>query len=210
LWLIVPLLVIFRAEVLEILQLTNLDAIFRLGSAAFLIATAALLLSKTAQLRLRALPLGIPLTAMVLLALNPSTKSRRLNHQPVIALAEWVRRNTWGSSMFLFPDGGRSSDPGLFRGRSERALWVDWNSGTLVPCFQSFAAIWWDRWHTTMQPSYSPQRLQTDLSLPIDYYVLTRANRLSNVKPVFANEEFLLYDANDLRSAPGPLRSAAP
>jgi hypothetical protein len=110
--------------------------------------------------------------------------------------------------MFLFPDLGRSADPGLFRGRSERALWVDWNSGTLVPCFQSFAATWWDRWHQTMEQGYSPQRLQANLALPIDYYVLTRANRLLGIKPVFVNEQFLVYDANDLRNAPGPLRSA--
>jgi hypothetical protein len=210
LWLIVPMCVILRAEVLELLRLTRVDAVANLGITLLLIVAAAFLLRHTAKGRARALALAIPLLALMLLTFNPGTMSRRSNEQAIIALSDWVTSNTWGSSMFLFPDLGRSSDPGLFRGRSKRALWVDWNSGALVPCFQSFAAMWWDRWHNTMQPGYSPQRLQTNLSLPIDYYVLTRANRLSDIKPVFTNQEFLVYDANDLRSSSGPLRAAAP
>jgi hypothetical protein len=110
--------------------------------------------------------------------------------------------------MFLFPDLGRSGDPGLFRACSERGLWVDWNSGGLVPYFQSFAVMWWDRWQQTMQSGYSLQRLEANLPLPIDYYVLSRANRIEGIKPVFTNEEFAVYDSNDLRSASGPLRGA--
>lgn len=209
LWLITPVFVALQAELLELLRLISIGAFERFGLAILFVVASALLLAHTARPRARVLALAIPLFAMALLAFNTGTKSRRSTGQQVIALAEWVRVNTWGSSMFLFPDLDRSADPGLFRGRSERALWVDWNSGTLVPCFESFAATWWDRWHKTMEPGYSPERLQADLALPIDYYVLTRANRLSGIKPVFANEEFLVYDANDLRNASGPLRTAA-
>ena len=124
-------------------------------------------------------------------------------------LADWVVGSTWGSSMFLFPDLGRSGEPGVLRARSQRALWVDWNGGTLVPSSQSFAGNWWNRWEQSMEPGYSLQRLQAHLSLPIDYYVLTPQHRLAAVRPVFANSAFLVYDANDLRNAPAPLHAAS-
>lgn len=209
LWLVIPVFITLHAEVLDLLRPVSAGALEEFGLAILFVCASALLLAQIAQKRARVLALAIPLLAMVLLAFNPWAKARVSSEQQVTMLADWVKINTWGSSMFLFPDLNRSGDPGLFRGRSERALWVDWNSGALVPCFQSFAASWWERWHNTMQQGYSPERLQGDLALPIDYYVLTRANRLFGIKPVFANEEFLVYDANDLRNASGPLRTAA-
>jgi hypothetical protein len=208
LWFIIPACVNLHAEVLEFIKVNRLNTVERLGIALLLGLLSAFVLGRTVNTRARALALVIPVLALGLLTLDSRPNSGRSRQQAVTEVAEWVRRNTWGSSMFLFPDLGRSGDPGLFRGRSERALWVDWNSGDLVPCFQSFAATWWDRWQHSMQQGYSPQRLQATLSLPIDYYVLTSANRLSGIKPVFANEEFLVYDANDLRSATAPLRGA--
>ena len=50
--------------------------------------------------------------------------------------------------------------------------------------------------------------METDLALPIDYYALTRINQLDGVKPVFINDCFVVYDANDLRSHIGPLTGA--
>ncbi|HZS55496.1 MAG TPA: hypothetical protein VFA65_13940 [Bryobacteraceae bacterium] len=205
LWFLVALALPFRTEVLELLRLTRLDALERLAAAVLLACTLALLLR--ADRKLMPVSLLTPLLAIALLQLPRFEKADEHQQQTVLDLAEWAKANTWGSSMFLFPDLGRSRAPGLFRARSERALWVDWNSGALVPYFQSFAAMWWDRWQQTMQDGYSVQRLGAALSQPIDYYVLTRANRIEAIKPVFANEEFEVYDANDLRNAPSPLRS---
>ena len=50
----------------------------------------------------------------------------------VIELARWAEQNTWGGSLFLFPDAGRELYPGVFRGRSRRAVWVDWKGGMLA------------------------------------------------------------------------------
>ncbi len=207
LWLVVPFALPLRAEVLDLFRLAQLENVERLSIAVLLAFLGALLLVRFADRRTRAVSLAIPLLAIVLLRLSPSQK-RDVNEQPVAGVAEWVKSNTWGSSMFLFPDLGRSNEPGLFRARSERSVWVDWNGGALVPTFQSFASVWWDRWQHTMQPEYSVDRLQATLPLPIDYYVLTRAHRLAGVKPVFANEKFLVYDANDLRNSVSPLRTA--
>lgn len=208
LWLIVAFALPLRAEVLELLRITRIANLERLAIAVALACISAWLLSYITNRRFQIALLASPLLALGLLRLAVFAKTADSRQQAVIGLAEWVTRNTWGSSMFLFPDLGRSPDPGLFRARSERSLWVDWNSGSLVPCFESFAGLWWDRWQQAVEPGYTPERLQMSLSLPIDYYVLTRANRIAGIKPVFANQEFVVYDANDLRSVSRPLRSA--
>jgi hypothetical protein len=208
LWFALPILVIVRTEFLDLFRVIDYAATLRLLVAIAFVLGAVYLIKLTLK-RLSALTLAIPLLAIAILLTTSKFTIDRAPDTAVLSLADWVKQNTWGSSMFLFPDLDRNGDPGLFRGRSERALWVDWNSGSLVPCFESFAAIWWERWHNTMQPGYSTQQLQADLELPIDYYVLKTTNRLSGIKPVFANDEFLVYDANDLRNAPGPLRAAA-
>jgi hypothetical protein len=134
---------------------------------------------------------------------------RKFDKQPVHELAKWAETSTWGGSMFLFPDAGRELYPGAFRGESRRALWVDWKSGRLVTDSGSFAVEWWRRWQQTMQGDFSPKRMENLLSLPIDYYVLKRRNQLADLKPVFISNEFVVYDARDLRNATLPLRIAA-
>jgi hypothetical protein len=59
-----------------------------------------------------------------------------------------------------------------------------------------------------MEGQFSPARMQGILSLPIDYYVLKRVNQLADVKPVFENREFLVYDSRDLKKSATPLRRA--
>lgn len=124
-------------------------------------------------------------------------------------LAAWAEDNTWGSSMFLFPDAGRELYPGIFRGESRRALWTDWKTGAEVIYADSAAEDWWQRWRGAMQPDPSMPRLQAALSLPIDYFVLKRAHRINNIRPVFENRRFLVYDAADLTN-PAWLRGIAP
>ena len=114
-------------------------------------------------------------------------------------IAAWAEANTWGSSMFLFPDAGRALYPGIFRARSVRAVYVDWNSRQLIKYFEKFAFEWDQRWRETMSGTYSPQRLQRFRALPIDYYVLQRRHQLTDAVPVFANKNFVVYDAHDLK-----------
>lgn len=114
-------------------------------------------------------------------------------------VAAWAEANTWGGSMFLFPDAGHALYPGVFRARSIRAVYVDWNSRQLAKYFERFACQWDERWRETMAGAYSPQRLQSFRSLPIDYYVLQRRNQIPAVTPAFANKNFVVYDAQDLK-----------
>jgi hypothetical protein len=117
----------------------------------------------------------------------------------VIELADWAEQNTWGGSLFLFPDAGRALYPGVFRARSRRGLWVDWNSGLLAASFQPVALKWFDRWQTSMEGAFSRQRLESMLSLPIDYYVVKSKHRLPGMQTAFQNREFCVYDAQDLK-----------
>lgn len=208
LWFLIVFAVPLRAEILEFLLIDHAVSLGRFAIVGVLACLAALILIRSVGTKFRALVLAAPLAAVAMFRLPALHIAPKPQSASILELATWVKQNTWGSSMFLFPDLGPSLEPGVFRARSERALWIDWNSGRLVPYFESLAVIWWDRWQQTMQPGYSPQRLQVDLSLPIDYYVLTRADRLSGVKPVFANTDFVVYDANDLRNISGPLKSA--
>lgn len=125
------------------------------------------------------------------------------NREAVTELARWAEANTWGSSMFLFPDAGRDLYPGVFRAESRRALWVDWMSGTQGDYSGEVAKTWHERWRRDMAGAFSAQRVQNLLALPIDYYALKRPNRLPGVNPVFQNREFVVYDAHDLLRAEG-------
>jgi hypothetical protein len=130
----------------------------------------------------------------------------KLDKTPVTELAAWAKENTWGSSMFLFPDAGHEPFPGIFRALSERALWVDWKSGGQVNYFQSFADEWFPRFEQTMDGKFTAERLEGMLALPIDYYVLERKHALAGVKPVFENSVYIVYDAQDLRNSSTSLR----
>ncbi|MBV9037417.1 MAG: hypothetical protein JO182_23205 [Acidobacteriaceae bacterium] len=77
---------------------------------------------------------------------------------------------------------------------------MDWNSRQLTKYFEKFALEWDRRWRETMSEAYSPQRLNRFRKLPIDYYVLQRRHQLAGAAPVFASENFVVYDAQDLKN----------
>lgn len=115
-------------------------------------------------------------------------------------LAHWAETNTWGSSMFVFPDAGRDLYPGIFRAESRRALWVDWESGAQSCYSGSLARTWNERWRNMeRQDVRAADPFPSDL--PIDYYVLKASDRLASVKPAFANAGFVVYDSHDVAAA---------
>jgi hypothetical protein len=209
LWFLAVFAIPMNVRVLDLLNVGNRAHSLQLGVAAILAGTSVFLMRQLRETRWKALVLLVPLgAAFAMQGVDRFQSSRKPDQRPILEVAHWAEKNTWGSSMFLFPDAGRQVYPGIFRAESRRALWVDWNSGVLVPYFESFAAEWWPRWQETMEQGFSPQRLENMLSLPIDYYVLKSANQLANLRPVFRNEEFVVYDSGDLRNAKLPLRVA--
>ncbi len=125
----------------------------------------------------------------------------------VADLARWADRNTWGSSLFQFPDAGRQPEPSVFRALSKRGLWADWRSGIIADYSESAGQQWWSRWQACMLEPYSVRGLRNMLPLPIDYYVLSQSHALAGVKPAYSNSRYVVYDAQDLREWHGVLKT---
>ncbi len=207
-WLLPVFALPFRVRVLDILHVTSAAEARQFGLWMALAALASLLLT---AVRRNSLQFGlsiaaIPALAAFLIPFSGVTNFPGFQQKPVEELASWAGSNTWGSSLFLFPDAGHGLDPGVFRARSRRALWVDWKSGGQVNYFESFAREWWSRWQETMEGEYSTKRLQGMMDLPVDYFVLQRRNRLADIKPVYQNERYVVYDSRDLRNSSTSLR----
>jgi hypothetical protein len=101
----------------------------------------------------------------------------------LIELAKWARSSTARDALFLFPDGGRRLDPGIFRARALRAVYVDWKGGGQVNFLERFAREWWSRWKAAGVPA------------GVDYIVLRRENRMRGRTPVFENSGYVVYRA---------------
>jgi hypothetical protein len=209
LWFVLVFALPLNVRPLDLLRVNNLKNLIQLALCITLAGLLAACLSQFGSKTLRPIVLVVPVLAI---ALAPTISSvqhyRKIDQKPIDEIADWAEKNTWGSSMFLFPDAGRALYPGIFRAESRRPVWVDWNSGSLGNYFESFAKEWWERWQQTMEGPFSSQRLEGMLLLPVDYYVLKRENHLADVKPVFGNAEFVVYDSGDLRRLTTPLHLA--
>jgi hypothetical protein len=61
-------------------------------------------------------------------------------------LAAWARHSTPKDAVFLFPSPAKSLEPGIFRVKSLRAVYVDWKAGGQVNYFNELGLEWWRRW----------------------------------------------------------------
>jgi hypothetical protein len=156
---------------------------------------------------LRPAAIAVPALAAFAIPMGAGVRNyQTIDKQPVTEVAEWASQNSWGSSMFLFPDAGHTPYPGIFRAISERAVYVDWESGSQVNYFETFAQEWYSRYQQTMNGEFTAARFEDMLSLPIDYYVLTRKNALLGARAVYQNGEYVVYEAQDLRNSSVSLR----
>ena len=209
LWFLPVLAIPINACVLDMFALTTRSAVQLFALWLALAALLAWLLSARDlrwQSPIRGAALAVPVLAMFLLPLAGVSNYPNIDKRPVAEVARWAEANTWGSSVFLFPDSGHALAPGMFRALSRRALWVDWKSGGQVNYFESLGQEWSARWQQTMEGTFTVERLQGMLDLPIDYYVLQRSNRLAAPKPVFENQVYVVYDARDLKNSSTSLR----
>ncbi len=108
-------------------------------------------------------------------------------------LARWARGATDKEAVFLFADAGKSLEPGVFRARSARALYVDWKGGGQINFFREFAGEWWGRWQAAMAAPYREERWEEYRRLGIDYLVLGIKNRVAGREAVFENSRYVTY-----------------
>ncbi|MGC2661549.1 MAG: hypothetical protein WA324_26645 [Bryobacteraceae bacterium] len=207
LWFLPVMALPMKVRVLDLAQIDEPDNLRILLVAASLSGVLALLIKTCNPSRWRWAIVLVPTCAVFSMPFLGGVKNYpKVDKGPILQVADWAKLNTWGSSMFLFPDAGRALYPGIFRAESKRALWVDWKSGTQANYFESVGVEWLERWDQSMKGNFSVPRLRSLLPLPIDYYVLNSKHRLAKVPPVFENAEFEVYDAEDLRSASTSLR----
>jgi hypothetical protein len=108
-------------------------------------------------------------------------------------LADWARVSTPQQALFLFPDSGTSLEPGIFRARSLRGLYVDWKSGGQVNYFPGFAREWWTRWVETGSGRWSTtlEDFPKLASMGVDYVVLKKP--VPGATPLFINAKYAAY-----------------
>ena len=128
-------------------------------------------------------------------------RERAASQKEVRELADWALRSTWGGSLFLFPHAEHGLAPGVFRALSLRSVYVDWQGGELTRYYSEFGIEWRRRWEEVRRARRTANGLGELLEQPIDYFVLDDGHELAEVRPVFRNRAYLVYDARDLRSA---------
>ena len=105
------------------------------------------------------------------LALTPAVagpRPRIIASPSLTQLSTWAAQNTPKDAVFLFPQAGHSLEPGVFRARALRALYVDWKSGGQANFLPEFGLEWWRRYQDVMT---KPQTLAHYRSLGIDYVI---------------------------------------
>lgn len=105
------------------------------------------------------------------LAITPAVaepRPRIVRSPALTELIRWADANTPKDSVFLFPQAGKSLEPGLFRSEALRAIYVDWKGGGQVNYLPEFGFEWWRRYQDVM---LRPQSLDHYRSLGIDYIV---------------------------------------
>jgi hypothetical protein len=206
-WLLVVIAMPIDTRWFDLLQVRDALSFEKFGTWIALALLGGITMSYVNRNWLRSIALGVPALAALAIPLGAHVWNHpTIDKQPVTEVADWAKQNTWGSSMFLFPDAGHEPYPGIFRAVSERASYVDWKSGEQVNYFETFAQEWHSRFEQTMQGKFTAARLEDMLSLPIDYYVLKRGNAVVGVAPVYQNGKYVVYDAQDLRNATALLR----
>jgi hypothetical protein len=141
--------------------------------------------------------------ALVLAAVIPFfaiPQSKLVDNYPHIettdlrTLADWARSSTPQPALFLFPDSGTSLDPGIFRARALRGLYVDWKSGGQVNFFPEFGRQWWTRWVETGSGRWPAPDFQKLAVMGVDYVVLK--NQIPRAVPLFANASYSVYSTS--------------
>ncbi len=117
----------------------------------------------------------------------------RIEFTDLRSLSDWARISTSQPALFLFPDAGTSLEPGIFRARSLRGLYVDWKSGGQVNYFPEFTHEWWTRWVATGSGRWHtmPSDFPKLAAMGVDYVVLKKP--IANETPLFANRSYSVY-----------------
>ncbi len=117
-----------------------------------------------------------------------AVRNYRTLHTPELdQLCAWASTSSPRDSVFLFPDVHRRLEPGVFRAKARRALYVDWKGGGQVNIMPRLGLEWWRRWSAVGQARQTQTPISRYRELGIDYLVVQAGKRPPDTIPLFAN-----------------------
>ena len=108
-------------------------------------------------------------------------------------LVTWAQGHTQQDDVFLFRDSGMRNEPGMFRARARRAVYVDWKGGGQVNYYEFYANEWWSRWQRAMKPPFDPAELPDLRAAGIRYLVFRKAPQGMASEPIFESKGYRVY-----------------
>ena len=113
------------------------------------------------------------------------------------ALVTWAQAHTQKDDVFLFRDSGTRNEPGMFRARALRAVYVDWKGGGQVNYYEFYANEWWSRWQRAMKPPLGAPEWAAELpalrAAGVRYLVFRKAPQGMASEAVFENKSYRVY-----------------
>lgn len=116
-----------------------------------------------------------------------------LGDAQLTGLVDWAKSQTGRDDVFLFRDNGQRNEPGMFRARARRAVYVDWKGGGQVNYYEFYANEWWQRWERFMKPPFEPGEVRALREVGVRYLVFRKAPAGWDRQPVFENEGYRVY-----------------
>ncbi|MFZ5927870.1 MAG: hypothetical protein ACOYX1_10535 [Acidobacteriota bacterium] len=131
-------------------------------------------------------------------------------HSPELdGLAAWASTATGKDDVFLFADAGRSLEPGVFRARALRALYVDWKSGGQANLLRDYGYEWKRRWDAVREARPPLLALEEYAKLGVDWVVVRPANAPPGMAPAFQNARYAVFRTAAAPRGTVPLLPAA-
>lgn len=109
------------------------------------------------------------------------------------SLADWAATKSPVDAQFLFPDLGRRPEPGIFRARSARAVYVCWKQGGQVNYFPQYASTWFERWTNLLAPNHPPLDYNDLRRRGVTHLVFTKEVPAEDLTPVYVSRAYRVY-----------------
>jgi hypothetical protein len=112
------------------------------------------------------------------------------NNAELDDLSRWARGNTPAEALFQFAEATRGSDPGIFRARARRSIYVDWKAGGQVNFLPAFATEWSARWTLVTRA----RSIEDFRKMGVDFVVFRADKRPTGSTAVYENNRYAVYD----------------
>jgi hypothetical protein len=105
-------------------------------------------------------------------------------------LSRWARGNTPAEALFQFAEATRGSEPGIFRARALRSIYVDWKGGGQVNFLPAFATEWSTRWALATRA----RSIEDFRKMGVEYIVFRTDKKPTGLTAVYENSRYAVYD----------------